>query len=232
MKKTLGAAVANSGILGAKLVRGQASSSSSAVGSSTASSTLSSSSRVSTSISSNFTSTAPSPIRTASGLPKRWSYQGCWIDNAHGPILQNRLADNSTMTIESCSQACVKAGFAIAGLEYTSQCSCGNTVIDAGTLAAQDSDCAMPCGGNAAEICGGPNRMSLYSGSKVKVLGVPVPQNASLPGSWQYAGCRTDNVPGGGHVLPWQLILPKNEAASCLSQCSAFGYMVGGMEYG
>jgi len=136
------------------------------------------------------------------------------------------------MTIESCSQACLQAGFAIAGMEYTSQCFCGNTVIDAGALAEQDSECAMPCGGNSDQICGGPNRMSLYSGSAVIVLGVPATQNTSLPGSWQYAGCHIDNVPNGGHVLPWRLIVPNNDATSCLSQCSTFGYMVGGMEYG
>jgi hypothetical protein len=73
----------------------------------------------------------------------------------------------------------------------------------------------------------------IYSGSVIQTVGVPVPQNISLPGSWQYAGCVVDNANNNAHALPWQLIIPNNNSATtCLSQCSAYGYMVGGMEYG
>jgi len=76
--------------------------------------------------------------------------------------------------------------------------------------------------------------MSLYSNGTIKTLGVPVPQNdTSLPGSWQYVGCMTDGNNNNVRSLPWKLILSNNNTAeTCLSQCSAFGYQYGGMEYG
>ena len=41
-----------------------------------------------------------------------------------------------------------------------------------------------------SEACGGPNRMSIYSSTgNVTILPVPVPQNTSLPGKWEYQGC-------------------------------------------
>jgi len=168
---------------------------------------------------------------TQAGIPPGWTYKGCWIDNVYGPVLQ-RLADNATMTLESCTNACMAAGYSIAGLEYSTQCNCGNQIAEAGALAQQDSDCSMTCGGNQNEICGAGNRLSVYSNSTITVLPVPVAQNTSLPGSWAYQGCYSDNG-AGGRALPYQIILPQNNsAANCITQCSAFGYMYGGMEYG
>ena len=89
----------------------------------------------------------------------------------------------------------------------------------------------MPCGGNKNEICGAGNRLSVYSNGTITVLPVPVAQNTSLPGSWAYQGCYSEG--SGVRALPYQIIQPQNNsAANCISQCSAFGYMYGGMEYG
>lgn len=38
---------------------------------------------------------------------------------------------------------------------------CGNSGINANTVAAA-TDCNMPCAGNATEVCGGPNRISVF----------------------------------------------------------------------
>lgn len=129
--------------------------------------------------------------RGAPTLPPPWSYGGCWVDNKYGRILQNMNADSTTMTIETCVGACKAGGYSIAGLEYSTQCFCGNNIIQNGALAAADSNCAMTCGGNAGEICGGPNLMSIYNSSKIVVLQPPVPQKTGLPGSWTYSGCIT-----------------------------------------
>ncbi|MCJ1355382.1 MAG: hypothetical protein MMC33_005373 [Icmadophila ericetorum] len=169
---------------------------------------------------------------TPSDLPPPWSYGGCWVDNAYGRILATESADNTTMTIESCVGACKAAGYSIAGIEYSTQCFCGNNVIQNGTLASADSDCAMTCGGNQNEICGGPNLMSIYNSSTIVVLAPPVAQTTALPGSWTYSGCITE-ANNNGRVFPYQIILANNNTATnCLSQCSTFGYPAGGMEYG
>lgn len=165
-------------------------------------------------------------------LPSGWAYKGCWVDNAHGPILITQISASNTMTIETCVNLCQQNGYSIGGIEYSTQCSCGQQVIGGGTLANQDTDCAMTCGGNGNEICGGPNRMSLFSNSTITVLPPAAPQTSNLPGGgWTYQGCFSDGV--NGRTLPNQIILSKtNSPKTCLSLCASYGYMYAGMEYG
>ncbi|KAI9833274.1 MAG: hypothetical protein M1826_000187 [Phylliscum demangeonii] len=181
------------------------------------------------------TTAAGSPTTTgagsATGLPTGWAYAGCYVDGAHGRILSYNQPDSQTLTVESCVQACVGLGYTVAGMEFSTQCFCGNAVINGGTLAPADTDCSMTCSGNGAEKCGAGNRMSIYSHGALQVLPAPAPQKGGLPGAWQYQGCLTDS--GNPRTFPWQLILTNNNSATnCLSQCSTFGYNAGGMEYG
>ena len=126
---------------------------------------------------------------TASGLPSGWSYKGCYIDNAHGRVLPFQLPDNSSLTVESCVQSCYGQGYSVAGMEYSTQCFCGNAIYGGGTLASSDTDCNMACGGNAKEKCGAGNRLSTYSNGTITTYQPPVPQTSDLPGSWTYDGC-------------------------------------------
>ncbi|KAF8169415.1 copper radical oxidase [Mycena galopus ATCC 62051] len=150
-------------------------------------------------------------------------------DNAHGRIVANQQPENAQLTIESCVNICSAQNLTVAAAEYSTQCFCGNQLI-AGATAAPESDCNMGCGGNAT-YCGAGNRISVYSATKnVTILPVAVPQNSSIPGSWSYQGCLMEAV--GSRAIPWQNIYPTNNSATtCLSQCAAFGYTVGGMEY-
>jgi hypothetical protein len=50
-------------------------------------------------------------------------------------------------------------------MEYGEECWCGdiaNVVPNGATLQA-DSDCNMPCSGNASQVCGAGNRLSYYT---------------------------------------------------------------------
>lgn len=193
----------------------------------TKSSSSSSANGVSTTTTISTTTSAP----TATALPSGWKYGGCFIDNANGRIMGYQQAGGSSNTVENCVASCVSAGYTVAGMEYSSQCFCDNAVIRGGNLTA-DSQCNMACSGNSAEMCGAGNRMSVYyTGSNLTVYQVPSAQQSVQNGSWQYMGCLTDT--GNPRSLPWQIILPQNNSAqNCLSQCAAFGYMAGGMEYG
>ncbi|KAK7452115.1 hypothetical protein VKT23_012220 [Stygiomarasmius scandens] len=165
-------------------------------------------------------------------LPAGWTYAGCWVDNAHGRIIENGQPGNNALTVESCIATCKGQGFSVAGMEFADECYCGNRFVDGATKASTDSDCNMACAGNSGEPCGGPNRLSVYSSlSSIPSLPVPVVQNTSLPGNWQYAGCFTDVV-NEVRVLPWQIIDTNNSAVSCMNQCAAFGYPVSGTEFG
>ena len=177
--------------------------------------------------------TTAAPTSAATGLPAGWTYNACWIDNANGGrILTNQQPDNAQTTVETCVAACKAAGYTIAGIEYSTQCFCGNQIINGGTKATSEADCNMACGGNANEKCGGPNRMSIYATGTVTVLAPPKAQTTGLPTGWTYSGCITEGT-NNRRALQYQLILPQtNSAANCLIQCSTYGYTGGGMEYG
>ncbi|KAJ7689677.1 copper radical oxidase [Mycena rosella] len=166
----------------------------------------------------------------ATDLPSPWAYVGCFVDGAFGRVLTTEI-DNANLTMETCVASCDAQNFTIAGGEFSIQCFCGNELIEGAVPAAQ-SDCNMACGGNSTQACGAGNRLSVYSTTQnITILPVPVPQNSSIPGSWSYQGCLAEAT--GGRVFPWEIDNTNNNSASgCLSQCAAFGYTAGGMEFG
>ena len=144
--------------------------------------------------------------------------------------MNNEQADSSSLTIENCISTCVGLGYVVAGLEYSQQCFCDNFTRNGANLTT-DSDCAMTCSGDTTETCGGPNRMSIYSKGALQGFQPPTAQKTGLPGSWTYQGCLIDNALT--HTFPYQMINSNNNSATaCLKQCSDYGYMSGGMEYG
>ncbi|KAF8197751.1 copper radical oxidase [Mycena galopus ATCC 62051] len=168
---------------------------------------------------------------TGDDLPPPPVYVGCFVDNANGRALTVEI-DNANLTMELCVASCAAQNFTIAGGEYSTQCFCGNELIDGATPAAE-SDCNLGCGGNLTQACGAGNRLSVYSTTpNITILPVPVPQNSSIPGSWSYQGCLAEA--SGARVFPWKIdsFTTNNSATTCLSQCAAFGYTAGGMEYG
>jgi WSC domain len=111
------------------------------------------------------------------------------VDNLNGRAMNFQQPDNSALTIESCIMTCFQLGYKVAGLEYSVQCFCDNYLRNAALLANSSTDCNMACGGNAAEECGGPNRLNIYSDGKLSTPPTPSPQKTDLPGSWKYQGC-------------------------------------------
>lgn len=117
-----------------------------------------------------------------------------------------------------------------------------------GALATSDSQCSMNCGGNPAQKCGAGSRMSVYALGDLTVVPVPKSQKTDLPGKWEWKGCLAYDTSRPHRVLDgltidsegttkkiwkYQSILTKtNSPTECLSRCSRFGFMAGGMEYG
>jgi hypothetical protein len=155
-----------------------------------------------------------------------------YSDNANGRILSNGQPASNTLTVESCIATCSRLGFSIAGMQYSTECWCGNNIINGGAVAAADTQCSMPCGGAQAEACGAANRMSVYSTkANLTSIAVPTVQDANLPTGWKYAGCVTDAA--AQRTLPniferLGTLTPE----ICLTQCGAFGYTAAGMEFG
>ena len=93
----------------------------------------------------------------------------------------------------------------------------------------------MACSGNSAEICGGGNRLNLYSYSGGSLTtttassSAPTGTGNALPG-WTSLGCYTDSTSAR--------TLPNEESVSggttnegCQNACLAAGYSFAGTEY-
>lgn len=93
--------------------------------------------------------------------PSGATFLGCYTDS-NNRILNGSSASPSTNTIESCHASCASQSFAYSGVEYSSQCFCGNVLVDGNPKANADSECNYACSGNSTEICGGYWRISIY----------------------------------------------------------------------
>lgn len=109
---------------------------------------------------------------TSSSTPTATSgcqYLGCYTDQRDHPL--RTLSNNGIIaggpqgvTIEVCQAACVAQGYMLAGLEFANECYCDNVLRNGGKLAPDgNAGCNMSCAGNNKEICGGPDRLSLYN---------------------------------------------------------------------
>jgi WSC domain len=190
----------------------------------TTSSTSSSSSKSSTSTSSSTSS--------STAVPTGWTYQGCYADayNNLGRTLMYQQPDNAALTRESCISTCAGLGYPVAGMEYYTQCFC-DTGLRNSAPKEPETDCNTACGGNSAEECGGPNRLSIYSNGPLPIYQPPsIPKTVS-GGNWTYVGCLVDNT-NQVRALPHQVVITNNTVENCLNTCGQYGYMVGGPEYG
>ena len=90
------------------------------------------------------------------------SYLGCYADSNPSRILPYFAAGNLNPNgaIE-CAVFCKTAGFKLAGTQFSKECFCGDSLN--GAQPVPNNECNMQCLGNAAEMCGGPNRNSVYT---------------------------------------------------------------------
>jgi glucan 1,3-beta-glucosidase len=64
---------------------------------------------------------ASSPTGTGNPLPG-WTFLGCYTDSVSARTLPNAESVSGGVTNEGCQNACLAAGYSIAGTEYASQC--------------------------------------------------------------------------------------------------------------
>ncbi|KAG9055491.1 hypothetical protein FS842_002072 [Serendipita sp. 407] len=103
-----------------------------------------------------------------------WYSKGCYTDSVVNRALTVQSFKDS-MTVEMCIDACANAGHIVAGLEFGTECYCGDALP---TTPATDN-CIMPCGGDSSHICGGPNRLNVYQ-KRLEDPWAP----------WQWSGCK------------------------------------------
>ncbi|KAK0657827.1 WSC domain-containing protein, partial [Cercophora newfieldiana] len=86
-----------------------------------------------------------------------FKFAGCWSDSVAARSLYGEVLRDGEMTVEMCARFC--KGSKYMGLEYGSQCFCGDHL---GGHAVGKDECSYLCEGNKKEFCGGSARLSLY----------------------------------------------------------------------
>ncbi|KZV98378.1 WSC-domain-containing protein, partial [Exidia glandulosa HHB12029] len=79
-----------------------------------------------------------------------WTTRGCGVDK--GERILSKQYKNGAMTPQVCTAYCAENGYKFAGLEYSSECYCGND-LDATRLSAPDAACDSPCEGDPNSTC-------------------------------------------------------------------------------
>ncbi|KAK3690138.1 hypothetical protein B0T22DRAFT_188468 [Podospora appendiculata] len=108
-------------------------------------------------------STDTAPAETLHPGVAGWQYGGCYKDDAARALKNDSItvAIVGGMTTEMCIVFCRDRGFGLAGLEDGYECFCGDVLIDSWLLG--DSDCNIPCAGDAGCSCGGSWALSIWS---------------------------------------------------------------------
>ncbi|XP_076832916.1 WSC domain containing 1a [Brachyhypopomus gauderio] len=138
------------------------------------------------------------------------TYVGCFADDPMDRALKGVVFyDFRKMTSTLCQDTCTESGYQYAGLEYGSECYCGNHVTSARM---KEEECNLDCKGEKGSVCGGVARLSVY---KVEDM---------LPGqkryrNVRYRGCfrRPDNATTSSltHVAP-----PNLTSQTCIEACT------------
>eukprot|EP01043_Picozoa_sp_COSAG02_P011561 COSAG02_NODE_427_length_22498_cov_11.745212_11_plen_656_part_00 len=177
------------------------------------------------------------------GADETFEYVGCYVDAAERSMNNNNEANGNEAgsfgdlgplaTTHLCADMC--AGFEYFGLQYSSQCFCGNEYDSSDTLGdAAESDCNMPCNGDPDVMCGGSWRNSVYHITGQVDLDV-----LETAVTYAYKGCYVDQ---GTRDLEGQMFNMGEQATTrvCAELCvgsTYFGTQAGqqcfcGMTYG
>lgn len=158
------------------------------------------------------------------------TYQGCALDNPTTRALNGSAFNSVNMTVDLCTAFCAAGNYRYAGLEYASQCFCGDALasgsyyLDTTTNFTQSS-CNVRCGGNYSEICGASNALSVY----VNPGYIPIEIVGNVAHYFS-KGCLTDPIGVGGRALAAATLVDETgmDVEMCLGYCAQGGYRYAG----
>lgn len=150
---------------------------------------------------------------------------GCALE-VSGRALAGASYSSNSMTIEACNSYCTSNNYALSGVEYGSQCYCGNGMSSASSLG--QSGCSFACAGNSAEICGGSDRLSVFNNTAYTS-----PTSPTNSGNYVLQGCYQEL--NGGRLLSGASYSNTTgmTVETCTSFCQAQGTsgVYAGVEY-
>ncbi|KAK4161708.1 carbohydrate-binding WSC, partial [Cladorrhinum sp. PSN259] len=94
-----------------------------------------------------------------------WKALGCHWDAVSPRLLPFEVTSQISggMTVSKCLSSCKNGGYVLAGVEFGSQCFCGNAfAAGGGGQAGSEDQCDAVCAGDAQGICGGGNRINVF----------------------------------------------------------------------
>lgn len=163
-----------------------------------------------------------SPTPTIVG---NFTFQGCITEGSGVRALSQAGLADPQLDLERCAEFC--SNYKYFGTEYAYECYCADS-LDPSSSEADPSECNMPCSGDASQLCGGPNRLSLYASLREAP---PAPRHPEAVGNYRFVGCRTDNA-GGTRALADGVFADDDAmtAARCAVLCDGHAFF--GTEYG
>ncbi|NWI37053.1 WSCD1 protein, partial [Picathartes gymnocephalus] len=138
------------------------------------------------------------------------TYMGCFTHDSRERTLKGAVFyDLRKMTVAHCQEACAERAYSYAGLAYGAECYCGNTLPAA---AAAPGDCSSRCKGEKGSVCGGLDRLSVYSVEELRA-GARRQRNVIYRGCFRAPENLTDTFPAS-------LIQPNLTVEMCSEFCS------------
>lgn len=166
-------------------------------------------------------------------LPSTYRSLGCHTELSSGRALGAKTYIAPDMTVQKCADTCLAAGFGVFGLEYYTECYCGRA-LDPRSVAAPESECSFPCGGNPSEKCGGDWRINVYefsadASAPTSTASTPEPTEMPAPVGWFNEGCYTEAT-GKRALSDVAFYDDAMTVEKCANVCSSYGWF--GVEYG
>ncbi|NXV67720.1 WSCD1 protein, partial [Molothrus ater] len=139
------------------------------------------------------------------------TYMGCFTHDSRERTLKGAVFyDLRKMTVGHCQEACAERAYSYAGLAFGAECYCGNTLPAA---AAKAEECSSECKGEKGSVCGGLNRLSVYSVEQLRAGARPLRRNVIYRGCFRAPENLTDTFPAS-------LIQPNLTVEMCSEFCS------------
>lgn len=147
-------------------------------------------------------------------------YAGCVLDSPASRVLTGYSVGREDMTPQLCASLCGE--YAYFGLEFGKECYCGNA-LQAGYVTAPDPECNTPCYGAGTNICGAPDRLTVYRVTSIA-------DNEATVGNFRFLECGIDSVSNRVLRGAYQSADGTLTAELCASACAAYTYF--GLEFG
>ncbi|KAG8752026.1 hypothetical protein FRC14_007434 [Serendipita sp. 396] len=156
---------------------------------------------------------------------------GCWTDSVQSRALSTFMGGYDDLTPAKCQVLCEQAGFSLAGVEWSRECYCGNTIM--GGSQPSSGICNMACSGDSTQTCGDGGAINIYvKGDFQYTTGI-----ASVLESYndyEKTQCWQDST--ANRILtqaPTPIISgDQMTVQKCIDGCAAAGYSWAGVEYG